>query len=808
MFRMFKDGVDDLVMVSSPSNSEITGQLGARFDREIIYTNIGDVLIAINPYRYLPITGDEHIRMYQFSTGNDTPPHIFQLAERAYRRLTDDGESQCVIISGESGAGKTVSAKLILNFVTAVSPGSGISGANTTTSNSNASSLDSEPSRASRALPSTPVTNPGGPPGRGSAPGIPGVASRGATRGPPPAINNRGGAPGTPPQQRGGGATRRGPISVEQIKRVILDSNPLMEAIGNAKTVRNDNSSRFGKYLEIQFDERAAPLGGVISTFLLEKTRVAFQQRNERNFHIFYQLIRGLDAAKRSEFGLSAPDNFYYLSQSGCTTVEEVDDANDFKEVCNAMNTIGISQSDQMQIFQILAGILHVGNIRFEGDAPARITNRDAIEWAANLLGVEANFIHQSLNHRQIQTGSARATQYAVPQNAEQSTSMRDALAKTLYDRIFDYIVNKINEAMALGGNNKVIGVLDIYGFEVFERNSFEQFCINYVNERLQQIFIELTVRGEQREYHDEGINWRDITFFDNKIVCDLIEGQNPPGIMRVLDDTCRVAHSLDSATVDSKFMEKLIQGFKQGHAHLQITKTDSTAKEFTIIHYAGEVTYTVDEFCFKNNDNLYTSIVCCMQSSSLPFMQARFPENIADAKSAPTTAGFKIRQSAGHLVKRLSACTPHYIRCIKPNDRKQPMSFVGARVEHQVKYLGLLENVKVKRAGFAYRHFKEIFLRRFGQLLEPKPGMPNNIGEFVNWVRANVKEINPEEFVEGKSKIFIRSPETLFVLEEMLMRKLDPEGYRLKIKAFKEQERLAQQKAGKHSLKTKCLIQ
>lgn len=583
-----------------------------------------------------------------------------------------------------------------------------------------------------------------------------------------------------------------------------MESNPLMEAFGNAKTVRNDNSSRFGKYLEIQFDDNSAPVGGLISTFLLEKTRVAYQQKGERNFHIFYQIYAGLDDKTKADWGLNTDMTaFYYLSQSKCTTIEDVDDARDFQEVRKAMSTIGIAEDIQMDIFRMLAGILHVGNIRFQGDTPAEIVDNGPVQWAAYLLGVEEATLAHSVTHRKIITGSARHTQYAVPQNPDQAASLRDALAKTIYERIFDYLVVKVNESMAYSGNSRVIGVLDIYGFEVFDRNSFEQFCINYVNERLQQIFIDLTVRGEQREYSDEGVKWKEISFFDNKPVCDLIDGAKPPGIMKILDDVCRSAHAVDSQTADTKFLEKLYQT-NGSNALLEISNSATTSREFTIKHYAGEVTYTVDEFCFKNNDNLYASIVECMQTSAYPFLVSLFPENLNNQKSAPTTASHKIYQSATYLVQRLSACTPHYIRCIKPNDKKQPMNFVSSRVEHQVKYLGLLENLKVKRAGYAYRHYKNVFLKRFGQI---PPSMSNSISEFVQWVTTNIPEIKADEFEEGKTKVFIRSPETIFLLEEALYKKQDPEGYKLKVQQYKENEKIAQQKAGKHTLKTKCAI-
>eukprot|EP01087_Luapelamoeba_hula_P011486 TRINITY_DN312_c0_g1_i1.p1 TRINITY_DN312_c0_g1~~TRINITY_DN312_c0_g1_i1.p1 ORF type:complete len:968 (+),score=160.10 TRINITY_DN312_c0_g1_i1:957-3860(+) len=604
----------------------------------------------------------------------------------------------------------------------------------------------------------------------------------------------------------GGGRPMGGSVSVEQVKRIINESNPLLEALGNAKTVRNDNSSRFGKYLEIQFSDNAAPVGGVVTTFLLEKTRVAFQGKAERNFHIFYQLHAGVDASLREELGLgNDPTYFHYLAQSGCTTVEDVDDRADFDVVKNSMTTVGIPGQEQVEIFKILAGILWLGNIRFTGGAPAQVVDKGPLDYAAYLLQVPPDFLHQSLNHRCIQSGSARSTQYQVPQNADQSDAIRDALAKTLYERLFDFVIEKVNASMAFGGNTNVIGVLDIYGFEIFEKNSFEQFCINYVNERLQQIFIELTVRGEQEEYHEEGMKWKDIKFFDNKVVCELIEGGNPPGIFRVLDDVCRSIHAGDQDTTDVKFIEKLNTSLK--HEHLTVSPGPI---EFEIKHYAGEVTYDARGFPFKNKDTLFTGLVLCMQESASPFLLGLFPEDVSDDKSAPTTAGFKIRQSAGFLVKRLSACTPHYIRCIKPNDRKQPMQFNSGRVEHQVKYLGLLENVKVKRSGYAYRHLKHIFLKRYGIIctkLDTDP-QPHSIGEFVGWIKENISDLDPTEFEEGKTKVFVRTPETIFYLEEILLKRTDPEGYKLKVQEYKEREKVARQAQGKNGLKPKCLIQ
>eukprot|EP01088_Endostelium_zonatum_P019699 TRINITY_DN6943_c0_g1_i2.p1 TRINITY_DN6943_c0_g1~~TRINITY_DN6943_c0_g1_i2.p1 ORF type:complete len:479 (+),score=136.92 TRINITY_DN6943_c0_g1_i2:27-1439(+) len=455
----------------------------------------------------------------------------------------------------------------------------------------------------------------------------------------------------------GGGGPRpvqsRGPISIDQVKKVIVDSNPLLEAFGNAKTIRNDNSSRFGKYLEIQFNDHNSPVGGIISTFLLEKTRVAFQGKDERNFHIFYQMCAGVDSSTKEELGLGDDlTYFYYLAQSGCTKVDGVDDAKDFQEVKDSMRTVGIADSDAHEIFRVLASILWIGQIRFKGNAPAQIVDNGPLDYAAYLLQVPPDVLSQSLNHKYIQSGSARGTQYQVPQNADQSDAIRDALAKTLYSRLFDYVVDRVNSSMANGSDNlKVVGVLDIYGFEIFQDNSFEQFCINYVNERLQQIFIELTVKGEQEEYHEEGMKWKDIEFFDNKIVCELIEGKNPPGIFRVLDDVCRSVHAGDSDTTDAKFMEKLQT---LSHAHFNANPPNG----FTIKHYAGKVNYNINGFVFKNKDNLFPGLILAMQESQSGYIKSLFPEDVSDDKKAPTTAGFKLRTSAQYLVDRLSKCT------------------------------------------------------------------------------------------------------------------------------------------------------
>jgi len=712
---------EDLIMLEHVNDGSIIYNLARNYEKQGLYTWVGAshrVLVSINPYQRLPLYGDDQIKVHQEKSPNiDVAPHVFDIAEGSYTEMLFDGKNQSILISGESGAGKTEATKQCLKFWAKVA---------------------------------------------GSKNGV---------------------------------------------EEKLIQANPVLEAFGNAKTVRNDNSSRFGKYLEVQFNDAAAPVGGMITTFLLEKTRVAFQGKGERNFHIFYQLMAGADPQMRSDFGLgNNPLAFSFLAQSGCTAVEGVDDAADFAEVRKAMGTVGISENEQYEIFKILSGILWLGNVTFTGSVPANIVDPAPLETAALLLQLPSEILANSLTHKAIVSGSARQTQYQVPQNPDQSAAIRDALAKTLYSRLFDFIVNKINVSMAYSGNCNVVGVLDIYGFEIFEHNSFEQFCINYVNERLQQIFIELTVKGEQEEYHAEGMKWKDIKFFDNKIVCDLIEGSNPPGLFRVLDDICRTVHAADADTLDQKYVDKIKT---MHHEHLSVSPG---TLEFTVEHYAGSVTYDARSFPAKNKDTLFVSLVMCMQESASSFVLSLFPEDVSDDKKAPATAGTQIRQSASYLVKRLSACTPHYIRCIKPNDKKNPLDFNSSRVEHQVKYLGLLENVKVKRSGYAYRHFKDVFLRRYGIIctkVDTDP-QPTSITAFVDWLKANCgTEVDAaSEFEEGKTKIFVKNPETIYFLEELLYKRTDPEGYKLKVQEYKQREKLARQQQGKHGLVAKCLLQ
>uniref|UniRef100_A0A670ZJ09 Myosin IE n=1 Tax=Pseudonaja textilis TaxID=8673 RepID=A0A670ZJ09_PSETE len=694
-------GVDDMVLLSKISEDAIVENLRKRYMDDFIFTYIGSVLISVNPFKQMPYFGEREIEMYQGAAQYENPPHIYALADNMYRNMIIDRENQCVIISGESGAGKTVGAKYIMSYISKIS----------------------------------------------------------------------------------GGGPR-----VQHVKDIILQSNPLLEAFGNAKTVRNNNSSRFGKYFEIQFSPGGEPDGGRISNFLLEKSRVVMRNPGERSFHIFYQLIEGASNEQRANLGITNMDYYHYLSLSGSYKVEDISDKSDFQETLHAMKVIGLSAQEQALVIQIVAGVLHLGNLSFK-----EAGNYAAVEilaFPAFLLGIDQGRLKEKLTSRQMDSKwGGKSESIHVTLNVEQACYTRDALAKALHARLFDYLVDSINKAMEKDNQEYNIGVLDIYGFEIFQKNGFEQFCINFVNEKLQQIFIELTLKAEQEEYVQEGIRWTPIDYFNNKIVCDLIENKvNPPGIMSILDDVCATMHAVGEGA-DQTLLQKLQMQIGT-HEHF-----NSWSQGFIIHHYAGKVSYDMDGFCERNRDVLFMDLVELMQSSQLPFIKALFPENLqAEKKGRPTTASSKIKKQANDLVGTLMKCTPHYIRCIKPNETKKPHDWEESRVKHQVEYLGLRENIRVRRAGYAYRRTFPKFLQRYA-ILTPET-WPLWKGDERQGVLHLLRSVNmdADQYQLGRTKIFIQAPESLFLLEEMRERKYD--GY----------ARAIQRAWRKHIARKKCV--
>uniref|UniRef100_A0A3P8XUN0 Unconventional myosin-Id n=1 Tax=Esox lucius TaxID=8010 RepID=A0A3P8XUN0_ESOLU len=651
-------GKADFVLLDNVSLEEFMANLKLRFEKGRIYTYIGEVVVSVNPYRAMNIYGRDTIEQYKGRELYERPPHLFAIADAAYKAMKRRNKDTCIVISGESGAGKTEASKYIMQYIAA-------------------------------------ITNPG---------------------------------------QR---------AEVERVKNMLLKSNCVLEAFGNAKTNRNDNSSRFGKYMDINFDFKGDPIGGHINNYLLEKSRVIFQQEGERSFHSFYQLVKGgPDSLLRSLHVSKDPTAYNYIRVGG-QVKSSINDTADFKAVADAMKVIGFTAEEIQTVYKILASILHLGNLRFgvDGDTTL-IENPKVVELIGGLLATKEESVEKALLYRTVATGRDVIDKQHTAQEAGYG---RDALAKAMYERMFCWIVGRINDVIEVKnydakvhGKNTVIGVLDIYGFEIFQNNSFEQFCINYCNEKLQQLFIQLVLTQEQEEYQREGIPWKHIDYFNNQVIVDLVELQHK-GIFSVLDEACM--------NVGKVTDEVFLQGLNSKLAK-----------------------YSVVGFIDKNKDTLFQDFKRLLYNSSNPVLKVMWPEgklSITEVTKRPLTAATLFKNSMIALVENLACKEPYYVRCIKPNEVKSPLLFEQERCRHQVEYLGLLENVRVRRAGFANRQEYPRFLQRYKMISEFT--WPNHdLRSDREAVKMLLQSCGLEHDVAyGKTKVFIRTPRTLFSLEE-----------------------------------------
>ncbi|XP_044786313.2 unconventional myosin-Ih [Bubalus bubalis] len=679
-----KVGVQDFVLLDAyTSESAFLDNLRKRFSENLIYTYIGTLLVSVNPYQELGIYTLSHMELYRGLSFFELPPHVYAIADNAYRMMCSELNNHFILISGESGAGKTEASKKILQYFAVTCP----------------------------------MTE-----------------------------------------------------SLQIARDRLLFSNPVLEAFGNAKTLRNDNSSRFGKYMDIQFDFKGIPVGGHIISYLIEKSRVVYQNQGERNFHIFYQLLEGGEEELLAYLGLERDPQLYkYLSQGRCAKESSVNDKNDWKTVSNAFSVIDFTKDDLENLFGIIASVLHLGNICFEENQQgcASVPDTHEIKWIAKLLGVDPWVLLEALTHRKIE---AKTEEVICPLTLELSAYARDAMAKAVYGRTFTWLVNKINSSLVNKDftGKTVIGLLDIYGFEVFDKNGFEQFCINYCNEKLQQLLIERTLKAEQAEYEMEGIEWEPIQYFNNKIICDLVEERHN-GIISILDEEC----VRPGPATDLSFLERLEEKVGK-HAHFETRKLAGPRgrkkigwMEFRLFHYAGEVTYCARGFLEKNNDLLYRHLkeVLCRSKNRI-LKECFLVAELENRRRAPTV-GTQFKNSLSSLLEILISKEPSYIRCIKPNESKEPSKFDDFLIRHQVKYLGLMEHLRVRRAGFAYRRKYEHFLQRYKSLCPDT--WPHWHGPPEEGVERLIKYIGykPEEYKLGRTKIFIRFPKTLFATED-----------------------------------------
>jgi len=689
-------GENDLTSLSYLHEPAVLHNLAVRFvDRQEIYTYCGIVLVAVNPYQELHIYGQDTILAYRGHNMGDLDPHIYAVSEEAFKLMERDERNQSIIVSGESGAGKTVSAKFSMRYF----------------------------------------------------------------------------------------ATVGGAESETQVERRVLASSPIMEAIGNAKTTRNDNSSRFGKYIEIDFSKSFHIIGASMRTYLLEKSRVVFQASEERNYHIFYQMCAARDRAELSELSLAHQDDFVYTSQGNNPYIDNVDDVKEFGKTHESLRLLGFNETQVSSIYSIMAAILHLGNIsivpassRAESES-SLVKNEDpSLPIVARLLGVEAKDLSKWLVTRKIV--SARDT-LQKPMNATEAKQGRDALAKCIYSNLFDWIVHQINKALTTKGKvHKFIGVLDIYGFETFEINSFEQFCINYANEKLQQQFNMHVFKLDQEDYIKEGIEWKMIDFYDNQPCIDLIESKL--GILDLLDEECKMPRGSDKSWV-----EKLYDKCKKWE-HFAKPRLSQTA--FLVKHFADKVEYECDGFLHKNRDTVSEDQINVLKTSKDSLVSELFTKEGPEALggSAPTpapragkaaigaagtankkahkkTVGSQFRDSLNLLMDNLNSTNPHYVRCIKPNDLKQAFVFDNTRAVQQLRACGVLETVRISAAGYPSRWTYYDFYVRYRVLCHSKDVKKgDHRGTCESIVSKLISDSDKYQF--GKTKLFFRAGQVAYM--------------------------------------------
>ncbi|WOH14554.1 hypothetical protein DCAR_0934074 [Daucus carota subsp. sativus] len=658
-------GVDDMTKLAYLHEPGVLENLASRFAINEIYTYTGNILIAVNPFRRLPHLYDTHMmQQYKGAAFGELNPHLFAVADDCYRAMINEEGSQSILVSGESGAGKTETTKMLMRYLAFMGGRSGTEG--------------------------------------------------------------------------------------RTVEQQVLESNPVLEAFGNAKTVKNNNSSRFGKFVEIQFDKHGKISGAAVRTYLLERSRVCQVSDPERNYHCFYMLCAA-PPEEAKKFKLGDPRSFHYLNQTNCYEVANVDDAREYLETRNAMDVVGISEDEQDAIFRVVAAILHLGNIDFvkgkEFDSSKLKDEKSLyhLQTAAELLMCDEKSLEDSLCQRVIVTPDGNITKPLDPAAAVLS---RDALAKTIYSRLFDWLVDKINNSIGQDPTAKsIIGVLDIYGFESFKINSFEQLCINLTNEKLQQHFNQHVFKMEQEEYTKEEINWSYVEFVDNQDVLDLIE-KKPGGIIALLDEACM----FPKATHET-FAQKMYQTYKN---HKRFSKPKLARTDFTINHYAGDVTYVADQFLDKNKDYVIAEHQALLDASKCSFVANLFPTLAEETskQSKFSSIGTRFKQQLQSLMETLSTTEPHYIRCVKPNSVLKPGIFENFNVINQLRCGGVLEAIRISCAGYPTKRSFDEFLERFGML---SPDVLDGSDEKSACV-AICDRMGLKGYQIGKTKVFLRA--------------------------------------------------
>ncbi|XP_036196170.1 unconventional myosin-XIX isoform X1 [Myotis myotis] len=641
--------LDDLTKVNPVTLETVLRCLQARYMADTFYTNAGCTLVALNPFKPVPqLYSPDLMKEYHAAPQpQKLKPHIFTVGEQTYRNVKSliEPVNQSIVVSGESGAGKTWTSRCLMKFyaVVAASP----------------TSWESHK-------------------------------------------------------------------IAERIEQRILNSNPVMEAFGNACTLRNNNSSRFGKFIQLQMNRAHQMTGAAVQTYLLEKTRVACQASNERNFHIFYQICKGASADERLRWHLPEGAAFSWLPNPERTLEEDC-----FEVTREAMLHLGIDTLTQNNIFKILAGLLHLGNVRFadcEDEAqPCQLMDdaKGSVRTSASLLWLPEDPLLETLRIRTIRAGRQQQV-FRKPCSLAECDTRRDCLAKLIYARLFDWLVSVINSSIYAAPDSwtTFIGLLDVYGFESFPDNSLEQLCINYANEKLQQHFVAHYLRAQQEEYALEGLEWSFVNYQDNQTCLDLIEG-TPISICSLLNEECRLNRPSSAAQLQTRIESALAGSPCLGHDKL------SREPSFIVVHYAGPVRYHTAGLVEKNKDPVPPELTRLLQQSEDPLLKVLFPtdpeeksqeEPSGKSRTPVLTVVSRFKASLEQLLQVLHSTTPHYIRCIKPNSKGQAQTFLPEEVLSQLEACGLVETIHISAAGFPIRVSHQNFVERYALLRRLHP--------------------------------------------------------------------------------------
>uniref|UniRef100_A0A0G2JYG5 Myosin IXb n=1 Tax=Rattus norvegicus TaxID=10116 RepID=A0A0G2JYG5_RAT len=767
---------DDLCNLPELNEANLLQSLKLRFVQQKIYTYAGSILVAINPFKFLPIYNPKYVKMYENQQLGKLEPHVFALADVAYYTMLRKHVNQCIVISGESGSGKTQSTNFLIHCLTALSQ-------------------------------------------KGYASGV---------------------------------------------ERTILGAGPVLEAFGNAKTAHNNNSSRFGKFIQVNYLESGIVRGAVVEKYLLEKSRLVSQEKDERNYHVFYYLLLGVSEEERQEFQLKQPQDYFYLNQHNLNIEDGEDLKHDFERLQQAMEMVGFLPATKKQIFSVLSAILYLGNVTYKKRATGRdegleVGPPEVLDTLSQLLKVKRETLVEVLTKRKTITVNDKLI---LPYSLSEAITARDSMAKSLYSALFDWIVLRINHALL---NKKdmeeavsclSIGVLDIFGFEDFERNSFEQFCINYANEQLQYYFTQHIFKLEQEEYQGEGISWHNIDYTDN-VGCIHLISKKPTGLFYLLDEESNFPHATSHT---------LLAKFKQQHEdNKYFLGTPVLEPAFIIQHFAGRVKYQIKDFREKNMDYMRPDIVALLRGSDSSYVRQLIgmdpvavfrwavlraairamavlreagrlraeraekaeagvsspvtrshveelprgantpseklyrkskgikqkqiiPKNLLDSKSLrliismtlhdrttksllhlhkkkkPPSISAQFQTSLNKLLEALGKAEPFFIRCIRSNAEKKELCFDDELVLQQLRYTGMLETVRIRRSGYSAKYTFQDFTEQF-QVLLPKDVQPCR--EAIAALLEKL-QVDRQNYQIGKTKVFLKETERQALQERL----------------------------------------